>query len=138
MEQNMKKRAFTVRQLIFIVGGILVLGLGVAGVFLPLLPSVPFFLLSVFLFMGGIPPLGRVISRTRIYKLLFLRFTQGYGINLPAKIIITLFVWAMVLPMFFVSDMPVIKILAIVLPSLHTMAFIFFVKTDKGEDKKSD
>ena len=43
----------TVKRVIFLIAGCLCLGLGCIGIVLPILPTVPFFLLTVFFFANS-------------------------------------------------------------------------------------
>ena len=121
------------KQLFFTLLGILLVAVGVAGLFLPVLPSVPFWLLAIVLFSKGIPPFERWFTKTKFYKKFFSRVIEGKGFTIPAKIIITAMVWAMMAIMFFSVDNLWLKILAVFLAAGHTFGFGIMSKTDKGD-----
>ena len=121
------------KQLFFTILGVLLVAVGIAGLFLPVLPSVPFWLLALVLFSKGIPPFERWFSKTKFYKRFFSRVIDGKGFTIPAKIIITAVVWAMMAIMFFSVDSIWIKILSVVLAMGHTIGFGIMSKTDKGD-----
>ena len=55
-------------KILYISGGILFFLLGVIGLVIPVVPQVPFFLLSVYLFSKGSPRFEKKLKSTKIYQ----------------------------------------------------------------------
>ena len=68
------------------------MGLGTLGIFLPILPTVPLYLLGAFAFLSSSQTLYRKFKESRLYK----RFLQPYldrgGLTRKAKLSLTVFV----------------------------------------------
>lgn len=74
------------RRLIYITLGLFFVGLGVVGVFLPLVPTTPFLLLASFFFVRSSPRLNAWLLRSRLFGP-FLKDWQRYrGVRLNVKI----------------------------------------------------
>ena len=58
----------TLKRLIFLILGCLCLGLGRVGIVLPILPTVPFFLATVFCFTNSSEKLHNWFQGTKLYK----------------------------------------------------------------------
>ena len=56
------------KRLVFLIAGSVSFGLGMLGVFLPVLPTTPFMLLAAFLFARSSPRLDAWIKSTRVWK----------------------------------------------------------------------
>ena len=82
----------TIRQILWLIAGLVSVGLGTLGIFLPLLPTVPLYLLAAFAFLSSSQTLYKKFKKSRLYK----RFLQPYldagGLTRKAKICLFLFV----------------------------------------------
>jgi uncharacterized protein len=100
------------KKILFITLGILSLGLGILGIFLPILPTTPFAILSAYLFSKSSVRLHQWLLRQPALGPLIINW-QRYGvIRLKAKIMSTVFI----IPLFtytlvFVPVHPWIKII---------------------------
>jgi len=74
----------------WIVLGCICLGLGTVGVFLPVLPTVPFYLATVFCFTRGSQRLHDWFISTKLYKNNLESFVEGRGMTLKTKLSIVL------------------------------------------------
>ena len=79
----------TLLRMILMVLGCLCLGLGTLGAFLPVLPTVPFYLLATVLFAKSSERLHRWFTNTSIYKKNLESYVQGQGMTLATKFRIT-------------------------------------------------
>lgn len=101
------------------------LGLGVLGIFLPILPTTPFAILSGYLFSKSSPKLHQWLLTRPILGELVIQWEQHGVIKLKAKILSTL----LIVPLFsytlaFVNVITVIKI-TVFLTGLAVLTFIW-------------
>lgn len=71
---------------VFIVLGILFVGLGALGAFLPVLPTTPFLLVAAFCFARGSEKLNARFKSTWLYRNHLETMDRGEGMTVPAKI----------------------------------------------------
>ena len=74
--------------MIFLIVGCVSLALGCIGIVLPILPTVPFFLLTVFCFANSSQKLHDWFIGTRMYKKHLESFVQKKGMTIRAKVTI--------------------------------------------------
>lgn len=75
----------TVKRVIFLIAGCLCLGLGCIGIVLPILPTVPFFLLTVFFFANSSQKLHDWFISTNMYKKHLDSFVKKKGMTVRTK-----------------------------------------------------
>lgn len=73
------------RKLLFISSGFLTLALGTLGIFLPVLPTVPLYLLTLILFANSSRRLHSWYIQTRVYKRYLLPYLETGGLTRRAK-----------------------------------------------------
>lgn len=73
------------KQIIFLIIGCLSLALGCVGIVLPILPTVPFFLLTVFCFANSSQKLHDWFIGTQMYKKHLKSFVQKKGMTVRTK-----------------------------------------------------
>ena len=72
---------------LWVIGGTTSLALGFLGIFLPLLPTTPFLLLSAFCYARGSSRLYDWLLRNRLFGCYIKNWREGRGIPLKSKII---------------------------------------------------
>lgn len=82
------------RRIVLAACGWLSIGLAVAGVFLPLLPTTPFVLLAVACFARSSPTAHRWVMHHRWFGPILRAFQEGKGVPLRTKAIALAMVWA--------------------------------------------
>lgn len=82
---------------ICIILGTLSLGLGILGIFLPLLPTTPFLLLTAALYFKGSPRLYQWLLNHKYFGTYIRNFRENKAIPLHAKIISLLLMWGTML-----------------------------------------
>ncbi len=121
-----------IKRLIFLILGCICLALGTVGVFLPILPTVPFYLATVFCFSQSSKKLHDWFLGTGLYKKHLQSFVEKKGMMLKTKIsIITTVTLLMGLGFFFMARKGIwipCVILAVVWAA-HLVYFIFGIKT---------
>ena len=76
----------SVKRIIFVLLGCICLCLGTVGVFLPILPTTPFYLLTVFFFANSSQKLHDWFLGTELYQKHLESFVKGRGMMLSTKI----------------------------------------------------
>ncbi len=128
------------KKVIFIVLGCLCLTLGCVGIFLPILPTTPFFLITAYCFARSSQKLDAWFKGTKLYKKHLESFVKKEGMLASTKtgILISITI-LMGLGFFFLARkgiwIPCI-ILAIVWLA-HLIYFLFFVKNIGREKEKA-
>ena len=69
------------------------LGLGIIGIFLPLLPTTPFLLLAAACFARSSPQLDDWLHHNRLFGPYLSAYRRGHGIPLRAKVSIVTLLW---------------------------------------------
>ena len=126
-----------IKKIVFIVVGCICFVLGTVGVFLPVLPTTPFYLLTAFCFARSSKRLDDWFKGTKLYKKHLESFVKKEGMMVSTKAgILSSVTILMGLGFFFMARkgiwVPCI-ILAIVWV-LHMVYFLFFVKTISSEE----
>lgn len=120
------------KRIIFIIIGCVSLGIGCVGIVLPILPTVPFFLLTVFCFANSSEKLHNWFVNTKMYKKHLDSFVKKKGMTVKTKVTILTSVTAIMLLGFILMMLKGIIIPSIILGLVwlfHLIYFIFFVKT---------
>ncbi|MDO4420974.1 MAG: YbaN family protein [Eubacteriales bacterium] len=126
-----------IKKIFFIVVGCICLALGTVGVFLPVLPTTPFYLVTLYCFARSSKRLEDWFKGTKLYKKHLESFVEKRGMlpQTKASILITVTL-LMGLGIFFMARkgiwIPCI-ILGVVWTA-HLVYFLFFVKTIKTEE----
>ena len=120
------------KQIIFLIIGCLSLALGCVGIVLPILPSVPFFLLTVFCFANSSQKLHDWFIGTQMYKKHLESFVQKKGMTVRTKATILTSVTALMAVGFVLMLRKGIIVPCVVLAVVwvcHLVYFLFGVKT---------
>ncbi|WP_156290275.1 YbaN family protein [Oceanobacillus salinisoli] len=119
----------SIKKLFLIVAGSLSLGLGVLGIFLPLLPTTPLLLLAAACYIRSSNRLYHWLITNKRFGLYILNYRDGNGIPLKAKVIGVTLLWvSMLFTVIFVVPLVIIKILLLLIASYFTW-FIIKQKT---------
>ena len=84
-------------KILYISGGILFFLLGVIGLVIPVVPQVPFFLLSVYLFSKGSPRFEKKLKSTKIYQKYVSKITEELSFHKYIKYTLIFLVIAIIL-----------------------------------------
>ena len=115
------------KKYILIALGSLSLGLGVAGIFLPLLPTTPFLLLAASCYFNSSPKLYHWLLTRKHLGVYIRNFRENRAIPLRAKIVSVSLVWITVLYCtFFVVSHIALRIFFILLASGITMHILSY------------
>lgn len=120
------------KKYLFIIAGIISLGLGILGIFLPLLPTTPFILLSATLFARGSKKLYLWLLNHKIFGNYIRNFLQEKTIPLQIKICSVSLLWIMILfSAFFVVDDKIWLKVILVAIAIGVTIHILHYKTKK-------
>lgn len=120
------------KQIIFLIIGCLSLALGCVGIVLPILPTVPFFLLTVFCFANSSQKLHDWFIGTQMYKKHLESFVQKKGMTVRTKATILTSVTALMAVGFVLMLRRGIVVPCVILAVVwvcHLVYFLFGVKT---------
>ncbi len=120
------------KQIIFLIIGCLSLALGCVGIVLPILPTVPFFLLTVFCFANSSQKLHDWFIGTQMYKKHLESFVQKKGMTVRTKATVLTSVTALMAVGFVLMLRKGIIVPCVVLAVVwvcHLVYFLFGVKT---------
>lgn len=123
-------------KLLFVSTGFITLGLGVVGMFVPVLPTTPFLLISSFCFVKGSERFDKWFRSTKIYKKHLEDFVRDRSMTLKQKVSINLLADTMILIAFFMVDKLWVRIILILCILYKWYYFIFKIKTIKEKPGK--
>ena len=123
-------------KIVYIIVGLIALGLGCVGMALPILPTTPFFLVAAFCFARSSEKLNNWFRGTKMYKDNLETFVKGQGMTKKAKMrIMTTVTIIMVIAFIAMHSVPIGRICLAVVWIAHVIAFTFFIKTCPEEVK---
>ena len=131
------ERKFILRKdymkIIYVILGFISMGLGIAGSFLPGLPTVPFLLLASFFFARGAERFHGWFTQTRIYKNYLEDFEKNRSMTLKAKIgLLCLSSTMIAFPIFLLKN-NYLRLALILVVIFKYYYFIFRIKTLKPD-----
>jgi hypothetical protein len=105
----------TVKRALFAVVGIVSLGIGLFGVFVPLLPTTPFLLLAAACFLRSSTRLHRWLITHRWFGPYIRNYQEHRAITTPARAIVLLLLWGtLAYAAFMVVDNVAVRVLLLV------------------------
>lgn len=121
-----------IKQIFWIMLGLVGVGLGAVGAVLPLLPAFPFLLLAASSFAKSSKKLNDWLVNTKLYKKNLESYVQGKGMTRKTKIRVMITVTILMTIGFTIMFVKMIYIPCIILGCVwlfHILYFIFGVKT---------
>lgn len=120
-------------KIIYVILGFISMGLGIAGSFLPGLPTVPFLLLASFFFARGSERFHGWFTQTKIYKNYLEDFEKNRSMTLKAKIgLLCLSSTMIAFPIFLLKN-NYLRLALILVVIFKYYYFIFRIKTLKPD-----
>ena len=122
------------KKALLVVVGCLSLALGAIGAVLPILPTVPFLMLSAFCFAKSSEKMHSWFISTKLYKKNLESFVKGEGMTVKTKVkIMSTVTILMAIGFIMMSRVPVGRVILAIVWVCHVVYFVFRVKTLKVE-----
>lgn len=117
------------KRIILITAGYLSLSMGALGIFLPVLPTTPFLLLSAVCFLKSSKRLYNWITQHKLFGAYIRNYLKYRAISLKAKFVSILFLWLVVgVTVIFIIDLVWLKILLSII-ALAVTIYILRLRT---------
>ena len=127
------------KRILFVILGCLCLGLGTVGIVLPLLPTVPFYLATVFFFANSSKRLHDWFTGTKMYREHLESYVKKEGMTVRTKSTIMASASLMMgIGFLCMSRVPIARIVLAVVWVCHIIYFVFMVKTIPESEERCE
>ncbi|MDR1794361.1 MAG: YbaN family protein [Erysipelotrichaceae bacterium] len=117
------------KKVIYLTLGLVALVLGTIGIFLPVLPTVPLYLLTLFCFSKGSERFYQWFMSTGVYKKHLKTFVENKSIAMDREILLLTGVSAMLVLTMTLINKPIMYAVLVILICIKYGYFLLFVKT---------
>jgi uncharacterized membrane protein YbaN (DUF454 family) len=127
----MKK--YQIRKILFLGLGILALVIGIVGIFLPILPTTPLFLLALYAFTNSSERVTKWFKSSKLYKKHLEDYKNKKALTIRQKLTILLTVGIVMLIPCIITNNLHVKIAMSIVFLFHVYLFVFRIKTYRPE-----
>ena len=114
-------------KIILIILGTISLILGIIGIFLPILPTTPFLLLTATLYSYSSPKLYNKLIKSKHLGSYIVQFRENKSLPLRTKVLSLLIMWSSLLyTTFFIIEMIIVRVILIIIAmgiTIHILSF---------------
>ena len=130
--KTIEQHSNVVIRYIFLAVGATSFALGTAGIVLPILPTVPFYMLTLFCLARGSERFHKMFLESSLYQKTVGAYERDKALTLRTKLSILLSVSTiMAIGAYFSQDMPIALGVMAFVWIVHVIALVFIVKTKK-------
>ena len=125
------------KKAMYLLVGLIAFVLGTIGIFLPLLPTTPLFLLTSFCLLKSSEKLNEKFMQTKMYEKYVKSFVEKGGMTLKAKLCLTVPVSLLLLFMFLTIENTIMRMIIIIIIMWLAKVIVFTrMKTIKVETNR--
>lgn len=121
-------------RIIYCILGFITLGLGIIGIVLPIIPTVPFLLLTSFFFSKGSKRFNDWFTNSKIYKRYLEGFVKNKIMTLKSEIMLLAFVTSLLVFAMWKVNNIYMSVCLIILIIFKYLYFIFCIETVSKEE----
>ncbi len=132
MSQHTVTKKHRIMNGLFVIAGTIFLGLGAIGIFLPVLPTTPFLLLSAACYLRGSERMHRWLLNNRWFGSYISNYREGKGISAKGKIFSISTLWIAISFSIYLIQTAHIQVLLLIIAiavSMHLITVPTFKKT---------
>lgn len=119
-------------RLFWIICGLLFFAIGTIGVFIPMLPTFPFYMATVFCFARGSKKLEGWFKSTKLYNNYVLNVVKRKSLTIKSKMITIISITiTMGIGFYFMKRVPIGRIILFFVWLFHVVYFAFGIKTEE-------
>lgn len=126
---NKKNRQSKIKNIIFSCLGFIAFGLGTVGIVLPVLPTTPLYIATLFFFTKGSDKFKNWFLTTTLYKRYLHSFIKTKAMTTSAKFKVIFTITLLFLIAFYFINITYARITLIILWLIHILFFVFKVKS---------
>lgn len=119
------------RKYFYLVSGVILVAIGVIGIFLPVLPTTIFLILASACFVKGSPKANEWLRNHKILGMYIKNYQDGTGLTLKAKVINIFLLWSMILISAFLFTEEIYIRLILIAIAIGVTIHLVMVKTKR-------
>ncbi|HHU28345.1 TPA: DUF454 domain-containing protein [bacterium] len=136
VQQNKNESKFLITRIIYIILGFITLVIGFVGILLPIIPTVPLFLLTTFFFAKGSKKFHNWFMSTKLYKKYLSNFVEHRSMNIIREIILLCSVSLMLIIVTLVTNKLIVSIIMPIVILILYSFFFFYVRSVSNNKNK--
>ncbi len=110
--------------------GTVFVGIGVLGIFLPLLPTTVFFLIAAWCYARSSEKFYHILHHNKYFGKYIKSYREGKGITIPTKITTIVILWGGILYSIFVTQLLIVQLILLSI-AIGVTVHVIVIPTDK-------